>query len=142
MSVELIRVDEAVRAELAGHEVVLHHGDPAGEYAALRMGAILVDRSHRLRMRVRGEKAADMVTGLVSFLTPELVSAVNPGGDVPGARDDGHLHSGGSDVHLRQRRHLQREGHRDRRVGHLELGDGSGARHQRAEPVQPERQVG
>ena len=75
MSVELIRVDEAVRAELAGHEVVLHHGDPAGEYAALRMGAIVVDRSHRFRMRVRGEKAADMVTGLVT----SDVKALQPG---------------------------------------------------------------
>ena len=52
--------------EVAGHSVVLHYGDIAAEYAALRGGAMLVDRSARGRMRVRGVKAAELITGLVT----------------------------------------------------------------------------
>jgi folate-binding protein YgfZ len=51
---------------VAGRPVVQHYGDPAGELAALRGGAILVDRSFRTRVRVSGPKAADVVTGLVT----------------------------------------------------------------------------
>jgi tRNA-modifying protein YgfZ len=61
--------------EVAGHSVVLHYGDIAGEYAALRGGAMLVDRSARGRMRVRGAKAAELITGLVTH----DVQALTPG---------------------------------------------------------------
>jgi tRNA-modifying protein YgfZ len=52
--------------EVAGRQVVLHYGDPEGEYAALGTGALLVDRSHRGRVRISGPKAAEMITGLVT----------------------------------------------------------------------------
>ena len=52
--------------EIDGRQVVLHYGDVGAEYAALRMGALLVDRTHRGRIRLRGEKSRDVVTGLVT----------------------------------------------------------------------------
>ena len=73
MSVSLIRADEAVMVDIAGHEVVLHHGDPGSEYATLRTGAVVVDQSHRHRMSVRGPRAAEMVTGLVTSDVKALV---------------------------------------------------------------------
>jgi tRNA-modifying protein YgfZ len=51
------------------------------EYAALRGGAALVDRSTRLRMRFSGAKAADALTGLVT----NDVLALRPGGGLYGA---------------------------------------------------------
>lgn len=59
-------VAAAETGEVAGRAVVLHYGDPDGEYAALGNGALLVDRSHRGRVRISGPKAAEMVTGLVT----------------------------------------------------------------------------
>ena len=51
---------------IAGHPVVLHYGDIATEYAALRAGAMLVDRDARGRMRLDGARAAEMIAGLVT----------------------------------------------------------------------------
>src|SRR5438034_4995514 len=60
--------------ELAGHNVVLTYSSLASEYEALRRRAIVVNRSHRARMRFAGAKAAEVLTGLVtndvSTLTP------------------------------------------------------------------------
>ncbi len=42
------------------------HGDPAGEYAAIRAGAAAIDRPGRARWRFRGARAADTLTGLVT----------------------------------------------------------------------------
>jgi folate-binding protein YgfZ len=55
-----------VTTEIDGFPVVLHFGDVQSEYAALRGGAILVDRTHRRRVRLSGAKAAEVVTGLVT----------------------------------------------------------------------------
>ena len=52
--------------DVAGRQVVVHYGDPEGEYSALRSGALLVDRSHRGRVRISGPRAAELVTGLVT----------------------------------------------------------------------------
>jgi folate-binding protein YgfZ len=52
--------------ELGGREVVVAYSDVAAEFAALRTGAIVVDRSFRGRMRFFGEKAAEALTGLVT----------------------------------------------------------------------------
>jgi folate-binding protein YgfZ len=52
--------------DLAGQPVVLTYSSAAAEYEALRRRAIVVDRSHRGRMRFTGEKAADVLTGLVT----------------------------------------------------------------------------
>jgi folate-binding protein YgfZ len=52
--------------DVAGQPVVLTYGDPTAEYAALRTGAMLVDRSARVRLRLDGPKAAEMLTGLVT----------------------------------------------------------------------------
>lgn len=46
--------------------VVRDYGDPAREYAALRTGALLVDRSHRERWVLRGARARETLTGLVT----------------------------------------------------------------------------
>ena len=61
--------------EIAGREVVLDYGDVAREYAALRDGAMLVDRSHRGRLRFTGEKAREVLAGLVT----NDVLALTPG---------------------------------------------------------------
>ncbi|HJU90519.1 MAG TPA: glycine cleavage T C-terminal barrel domain-containing protein [Gemmatimonadaceae bacterium] len=52
--------------DIAGRPVVMHYGDIAGEYASLRRGAMLIDRSARGRMRIEGTKASEMLTGLVT----------------------------------------------------------------------------
>ena len=61
--------------DVGGRPVVLHYGDVAAEYSALRTGALLVDRSLRGRVRVRGERAREIVTGLVT----NDVDALEPG---------------------------------------------------------------
>jgi folate-binding protein YgfZ len=53
-------------AEIGGQDVVVTYSDVNTEYDALRGGAILVDRSHRGRMRFFGPKSADALTGLVT----------------------------------------------------------------------------
>jgi folate-binding protein YgfZ len=68
-------VSGATTAELNGRTVVLHYGDAAEEYASLRSGAMLVDRSARGRLRVQGPKASELITGLVT----NDVSALPPG---------------------------------------------------------------
>lgn len=52
--------------EIGGHDVVLAYADVAAEYGALRSGAIVIDRSHRGRLRVFGEKSGEAITGLVT----------------------------------------------------------------------------
>lgn len=56
---------EAV-VDLAGQPVVLTYTNVAAEYDALRRRAVVVDRSHRGRMRFTGAKAADVLTGLLT----------------------------------------------------------------------------
>ena len=86
---EMMRGDALAMAEVAGRPVVLHYGDAAGEYAALRVGAMLVDRSARGRLRIEGLKAAEMLTGLVTndvqALTPgrgQYAAALTPKGKI------------------------------------------------------------
>jgi len=61
--------------ELAGQSVVLTYSNVGAEYEALRRRAIVVDRSHRGRMRFAGPKAVDVLTGLVT----NDVAALAPG---------------------------------------------------------------
>ena len=61
--------------EIGGHDVVLAYADERAEYAALQTTAIVIDRSHRGRLRLFGEKAAEALTGLV---TNDVV-AIAPG---------------------------------------------------------------
>ena len=56
----------ATRGDVGGRSVVLAYGSVAAEYEALQSRAALFDRSHRGRIRVKGEKAAEMVAGLVT----------------------------------------------------------------------------
>jgi folate-binding protein YgfZ len=65
---------EAV-TELGGQNVVLSYSSVAAEYEALRRRAIVVNRSHRSRLRFGGTKAGDVLTGL---LTSD-VNALLPG---------------------------------------------------------------
>jgi folate-binding protein YgfZ len=52
--------------DVGGRRVVLAYGSVAAEYEALHSRAALFDRSHRGRLRVLGERAAEMVAGLVT----------------------------------------------------------------------------
>jgi tRNA-modifying protein YgfZ len=61
--------------DVGGRSVVLAYGSVAAEYEALHSRAALFDRSHRGRMRVNGERAAEMVGGLVT----NDVAALAPG---------------------------------------------------------------
>ncbi len=51
---------------VSGHPVVMTYTNVADEYAALRQRAVVVDRSQRVRLRLTGEKAAEMIAGLVT----------------------------------------------------------------------------
>lgn len=66
---------EPVMGELAGHSVVLAYTTIAAEYDALRTRAALFDHSHRGRMRFTGDKAAEVLGGLVT----NDVQALEPG---------------------------------------------------------------
>lgn len=52
--------------ELAGQNVVVSYAGIDTEYEALHRRAIVLNRSHRARMRFTGEKTADVLTGLVT----------------------------------------------------------------------------
>lgn len=52
--------------DLAGQSVVLSYSSVSAEYEALRRRAIVVNRSHRARMRFSGAKAGDVLTGLLT----------------------------------------------------------------------------
>jgi folate-binding protein YgfZ len=58
--------DAGTLVEVSGHPVVLTYSSVAAEYDALRNRAIVVDRSHRARMRLLGARAAETLTGLVT----------------------------------------------------------------------------
>jgi folate-binding protein YgfZ len=57
--------------EIGGQDVVVAYADVHAEYDALANGAIVVDRSHRGRMRFFGATSGDALTGLV---TSDVVS--------------------------------------------------------------------
>src|SRR5688572_27134101 len=59
-------VQTEASVDLAGQSVVLTYSSAAAEYEALRRRAIVVNRSHRGRLRFTGEKAADVLTGLLT----------------------------------------------------------------------------
>src|SRR5712691_8722023 len=65
---------EAV-VDLAGQTVVLTYSSVTAEYEALRRRAVVVNRSHRLRMRFAGAKASEVLTALVT----NDVTALTPG---------------------------------------------------------------
>jgi tRNA-modifying protein YgfZ len=58
--------DAGTLVDVSGHPVVLTYSSVAAEYEALRTRAIVVDRSHRARMRITGQRAAETLTGLVT----------------------------------------------------------------------------
>lgn len=75
--------------EILGRSVVRSYVDTGTEYAALRSGALLIDRSERGRMRVDGPKAAELITGLVTndvkSLAPgtgQYAAALSPKGKI------------------------------------------------------------
>ena len=61
--------------DVGGRSVVLAYGSVAAEYESLHARAAVFDRSHRGRLRLKGARAAEMVTGLVT----NDVSALAPG---------------------------------------------------------------
>jgi folate-binding protein YgfZ len=56
----------ATIGDVGGRSVVLAYGSVASEYEALHSRAAVFDRSHRGRLRVKGARAAEMVTGMVT----------------------------------------------------------------------------
>ena len=52
--------------DVGGRSVVLAYGSVAAEYEALQSRSAMFDRSHRGRLRINGERAAEMVAGLVT----------------------------------------------------------------------------
>ena len=62
----VVRSDAGAVGEIGGRSVVLSYSGVATEYEAFRQHAIVVDRSHRGRLRFSGEKAGETVTGLVT----------------------------------------------------------------------------
>jgi aminomethyltransferase len=62
----------AVFADRAGWQVPEHYGDRAAEYAAIREGAAIIDRSDRSRFLVTGTDAADVLEAVVSGHPREL----------------------------------------------------------------------
>ncbi len=75
MSTRTVHAGSTTRGDVGGRSVVLAYGSVAAEYEALHSRAALFDRSHRGRIRVSGERAAEMVAGLVS----NDVAALAPG---------------------------------------------------------------
>src|SRR5256885_3324894 len=61
--------------EIAGHDVVFSYDGIGAEYDALRTRAVVIDRSHRGRLRIFGEKSGEALTGLVT----NDVLAMQPG---------------------------------------------------------------
>ncbi len=57
-----------------------HFGDPAGEYQAATAGAALFDRSHRVRVLLRGKGPARMLTGVATGRIPEDPAPAGFGG--------------------------------------------------------------
>jgi folate-binding protein YgfZ len=101
-SASTVARDAGALGEIAGRPIVLHYGDVAVEYAALRKGAMLIDRSHRTRTTLEGPKAAEVLTGLVTndvqALAPghgQYAAALSPKGkiiaDVRIFAREGHL---------------------------------------------------
>jgi len=72
---QIVTATSASMQDIGGHSVVLAYADVNAEYQAMRSQAIIVDRSHRGRMRLLGDKAGDVLTGLV---TNDVVS-LQPG---------------------------------------------------------------
>ena len=75
MTVSLAHADAAAVADIAGHPVALRYAGIDAEYSALRRSAMLVDRSHRMRMTFEGDRRGETVTGLVT----NDVAALAPG---------------------------------------------------------------
>lgn len=75
MSTRSASVTATTTGEVGGRSVVLAYGSVAAEYEALHTQAALFDRSHRGRLQVFGERAAEMVAGLVT----NDVSGLAPG---------------------------------------------------------------
>jgi tRNA-modifying protein YgfZ len=61
-----VRSDPGAVGEIGGRSIVLSYAGVATEYEALRQHAIVVDRSHRGRLRFTGAKAGETLTGLVT----------------------------------------------------------------------------
>lgn len=66
MSTQSVATGQASTGDVGGRSVVLAYGSVAAEYEALHARAALFDRSHRGRLQVFGERAAEMVAGLVT----------------------------------------------------------------------------
>ncbi|MES2178403.1 MAG: hypothetical protein V4550_11145 [Gemmatimonadota bacterium] len=70
-----IQLPSTTLGDVGGRSVVLAYGSVAAEYEALRTRSALFDRSLRGRIRLKGERAAEMVAGLVT----NDVSGLTPG---------------------------------------------------------------
>lgn len=74
----LLHVTDSARptlTDIGGRPVVLTYSSLASEYEALRARAVVIDHSHRGRMRITGDRAIEMLNGLVT----NDVAAIDPG---------------------------------------------------------------
>jgi folate-binding protein YgfZ len=84
-----VRADPAAVGEVGGRSVVLSYAGVATEYEALRRRAIVIDRSHRGRIRLSGATAGETLAGLVTndvlVLAPgqgQYAAALTPKGKI------------------------------------------------------------
>jgi folate-binding protein YgfZ len=75
MTLSVASTEPTAVGEIAGQPVALRYSGVESEYAALRRGAVIVDRSHRMRTSFQGERRAETLTGLVT----NDVAALAPG---------------------------------------------------------------
>jgi folate-binding protein YgfZ len=66
MSTRSLHAGRPTLGDVGGRSVVLAYGSVAAEYEALHSRAALFDRSHRARIRLAGDRACEMVAGLVT----------------------------------------------------------------------------
>lgn len=74
-SLDLVTDTAATHTDIDGRPVVLTYSSLGAEYEALRGRAVIIDHSHRGRMRLTGDRAIEMLNGLVT----NDVAAIEPG---------------------------------------------------------------
>ncbi len=61
----------AVSGDYHGRTLVRHFGDPAAEYGAATTGLAVFDRSHRVRLAVKGRAPGKMLSGVLTGVMPQ-----------------------------------------------------------------------
>lgn len=75
MTLSMAGSEPSAVGDVAGHQVALQYAGVDVEYAALRRGVVIVDRSQRTRTSLHGDRRAETLTGLVT----NDVASLSPG---------------------------------------------------------------